>query len=393
MKQKIKKSLITLTVILTAAALVVVFSGQTMAKVSGRCDNCHTMHNSQGGTAMAEDRSSWYDLWPELGTPPYGTLLTDTCVGCHSHDSAEQQYQQPGGCWVPVVFYRSGQPDQYLAGGNFAFVVHKGNAYGHNVLGISGVDTDLLGGAPGDPYNCANSCHKTLAEVQTRLPEFGSGCQGCHLRPAHHADDSAIVVGGSTSSTDGYYRFLTGHSCYEGAGVCGIEDADWQAECNAGDHNEYLGHSCLGIACDKRFEAGFYNLGQTMTAFCCGCHGNFHITNTEADGSGSWIRHPSDAVIPDTPGSEYADAFGANGTGTGSYDPNVPVARPSLTGWTGPSPGVTLDTDMVMCLSCHRPHGSPYDNLLRWDYGDMLAGGGANTTGCFACHTKKDTGS
>ena len=368
-----KKLLITLAVMLTAAALIVVFCGPAAAKVTGVCSGCHTMHNSQGGDPMATGG-------------PLATLLTNDCVGCHSSNDSSTTYAL-GTSTVPVVNFTGGAPLKYLAGGNFYWVADSGgndDAKGHNVLGISGVDSLLF--APGGFSECGTTnCHKSLAEEQDSIQEFGSGCQGCHLRPAHHADDSATVIGAASPSIDGYYRFLSGHATGENRGVCGIEDSDWQANYNAGDHNEYLGFSG-----DKEnassIYAAFENLGHTMTAFCCGCHGSFHVEQS----SGEWIRHPSDAVIQNT--GEYADAFGANGTGTGTYNPLVPVARPSLTDWTTPSAGVTLGTDMVMCLSCHRPHGSPYDDLLRWDYGNMIAGGGDNTTGCFACHTKKDTG-
>jgi predicted CXXCH cytochrome family protein len=369
----LKKLLITLALILTAAALVAVFSGPAAAKVTGVCSECHTMHNSQGGDPMATGG-------------PYATLLINDCVGCHSSSESSTTYSL-GTSTVPVVNYTSGEPNTYLAGGNFWWVADDGgnrDSAGHNVLGISGVDS--LEKAPGG-FDCSgNNCHKSLAEKQNMVAGFGSGCQGCHLRPAHHADDSATVTGEASPSTDGYYRFLSGHATSDKHGVCGIEDSDWQASHNPGDHNEYLGVS-------GKYENGgtiygaFVDLGNTMTAFCCGCHGNFHVEQS----SGEWIRHPSDAVISNT--GEYADAFGAKGTGTGTYDPDVPVARPNFTEFTGPKETVAIGTDMVMCLSCHRPHGSPYDDLLRWDYGDMIAGGGDKTTGCFACHTKKDTGS
>ena len=364
---------------LTAAALVAVFCGPAAAKVSGVCGDCHTMHNSQDGADTATEG-------------PYTALLMDDCVGCHS-SSDSSPTKTIGVSIVPVV-YNLSEPNYNpgtLAGGNFWWVARNGgndDAKGHNVLGIS--DRDSLTFAPGG-FSCGgNACHDSLAVVQDTGLGLGSGCQGCHLRPAHHADDSATVIGAEKSSTDGYYRFLSGHFSGEGYGVCGIEDSDWQADPSAGDHNEYLGFT--GEDKVKEWVGSIYlafsDLDNTMTAFCSGCHGKFH---QEQNTSGEWIRHPSDAVIPNT--GEYADAFGANGTGTGEYDPNVPVARPNLTSFTGPKSTVAVGTDMVMCLSCHRPHGSPYDDLLRWDYGDMLAGGGSNTTGCFACHTKKDTGS
>lgn len=388
-----KKSLIALTVMLTAAVLVAVFSGPAVAKVTGRCDNCHTMHNSQGGTAMAEDRSSWYGLSPELGTPPYGTLLTDTCVGCHSHQSAVTYDLDD--CKVPVV-YTIGGIDfaNCLAGGNFYWVAQGNHAKGHNVLGIAGQDS--LSEAPGrhtehgDPsgnVGCNDSCHESLAVKQTKISDFGSGCQGCHLRPAHHADDSNVVVGSEDSDDDGFYRFLSGHKSGDGFGVCGIEDSDWQATTIDGnDHNEYLGNAVVNLSTPAKMQS----LGNTMTGFCCGCHGNFHAQNTESDGSGSWIRHPSDAAIKDK--GEYAHAFDLDGNGTHIYNPLVPVARLSLSD-SGPSDTVNIGSDMVMCLSCHVPHGSPNDDLLRWDYlGECEAGGPAADCGCMQCHTQKGTG-
>jgi predicted CXXCH cytochrome family protein len=75
-----------------------------------------------------------------------------------------------------------------------------------------------------------------------------------------------------------------------------------------------------------------------------------------------------------------------------TYDPEVPVARPDaavLSGYAGPSSQVTPGTDKVMCLSCHRAHGSPYKDMLRWDYGTMNVGSGL-TGGCFKCHSTKN---
>jgi len=49
-----------------------------------------------------------------------------------------------------------------------------------------------------------------------------------------------------------------------------------------------------------------------------------------------------------------------------------------------------LGTDLVMCLSCHKPHGSPYSDMLRWDYSEMIAGDDSKSGGCFTCHTQKN---
>ncbi len=51
-----------------------------------------------------------------------------------------------------------------------------------------------------------------------------------------------------------------------------------------------------------------------------------------------------------------------------------------------------VSSPIVTCLSCHRAHGSPYADLLRWDYDTMIAGNAGDATGkgCFVCHTTKD---
>ena len=197
-----------------------------------------------------------------------------------------------------------------------------------------------------------------------------------------HANGESGLV---NSADQGWYRFLSGHMSGDGDGVEGFEDGMWEKgqpdlpQGQAGNHNEYL-----GFVGDHVNFAGFYNLGHTTTAYCCGCHGNFHIENpTDRFGTlRDWQRHPSDAVIPNE--SEYA----ATGGDSNLYDPLSPVARPTVD--ATPSGTVTPGADMVMCLSCHRPHGSPYDDLLRWDYASMEAGDGSDDKGCFYCHTTKN---
>jgi len=345
------------------------------AKVTGQCDNCHTMHNSQGGAPMARGDQAWGGTGGATDARP--NLLVASCIGCHSSTGTDT-IKTYNGIEFPIVYNTSEPTTNLLAGGNFYWVAtgctgaNCGNAKGHNVLGISSAD-ETLTAAPGNVNSCSGSCHISLATTDFGAP----GCCGCHMYPAHHADDTGPVVGAAVSSTDGYYRFLAGHMSGNNHGVCGIEDPDWQATKGAGDHNEYLGWSG-----DKGYAAGFYNLGHTMTAFCCGCHGNFH---KEQDSSGNWIRHPSDAEIPAT--GEYQYAFGSVGGGaTGTYDPDVPVARAALTSVTSTVTIGGTSPDLVMCLSCHRPHGSPYYKLMRWDYKNWP---GSGTDGCGKCHTSK----
>jgi len=361
-----------------------------LAHVSGLCSNCHTMHASQ---------TPWPDEWSSgvEGNPqPYllATKGSSPCVGCHSSSTSSTYYER-GGCKVPVVLYTGGsEPTEYLAGGNFWWVkegLGNDDTKGHNVFLNEGDDNlSEAPGAVGFTTCGTNSCHANL-----HLPVTGAseelngkyGCQGCHLNVKHHAKDHPNGESGLVDSADkGWYRFLSGHMSGDGHGVEGYEHGEWEAGLHDGgnhqgasDHNEYLGFHQVG---EPGSGYGFNGLGHTTTAFCTGCHGVFHQEQKKEEG-GSWVRHPSDYKIQNK--GEYAVVVG----GSYPYDPLSPVARPSLS--DPPSdPGHVHSGDMVMCLSCHRPHGSPYPDLLRWDYTQQIAGGGGDDKGCFYCHTQKN---
>ncbi|RLD97852.1 MAG: hypothetical protein DRI91_04390, partial [Aquificota bacterium] len=61
---------------LTVVVFLLFLTGISMAKVTGVCSNCHTMHNSQGGSVMAFD-----------GSGPYRALTRGDCIGCHGNTS------------------------------------------------------------------------------------------------------------------------------------------------------------------------------------------------------------------------------------------------------------------------------------------------------------------
>jgi len=343
-----------------------------VAQVSGACSSCHTMHNSQNDSAV-------YDSGPAVN------LLKNDCVGCHS-DSGSGSTLEVGSIVIPIVFNHA-EPANPLAGGNFYWVAQEGgDAYGHNVLGISGPDSQLTR-APGINSGCSNSCHTSLAQPATMsyYPVDGiqNGCPGCHV-PRHHADDSKTVADGD----GGWYRFLAISPFKklryfaEENGVVGIESENWEEHTSSGSHNVYQGTTDI-------YDNGMsgYIYGNSIGAFCTGCHGNFHDRMNDAQSNfsnsiaGTWIRHPSDVLIPDT--GEYS--------GYGTYDPLVPVARDNVV--EGDQNFTTIDhtRDVVTCLSCHRAHGSPYPDMLRWDYSacNSLSENKAQC-GCFTCHTTKD---
>jgi len=359
------------SLVLLAAAF---FASPAPARVSGPCANCHTMHNSQDGSAMAYDASGASDA-----TANKQLLITD-CVGCHSANDGATWKNAVG---APIV-YNTVQPTygadagdgkkNGLAGGNFYWVTQD-DSFGHNVF----TQDATLERAPGRDVGCqgADSCHVNLWMPVTDDGVGGIylrdyGCMKCHMLrlnvgPYHHA-----VEGADPQYQPGvFYRFLQGHR--NSRGVYGIEDPDWEYTRSSSDHNEYL-----GVPGDKTSNLGASANGNTVSSFCIGCHNIMHVQDDTATGASPWLRHPSDQTLP-------ADGEFAGYT---VYDPQVPVARPVL---SEVSAVVTPGTDMVMCLSCHRAHGSPYPDMLRFPYDGMVAGGGgADGTGCFKCHTQKD---
>ena len=357
---------------IAAAFLAVPVAG--WAAVKGHCANCHTMHNSQQGQMVAFTRDSTGQ--PQLRETAFGMLLKTDCIGCHSHPGAET-IVMVGDSVVPVVlnlatptYPPNGSSTSVLAGGNFHWAIQGGDAHGHNVFGISGVDFRFSsslapGGEPRTQQGCQD-CHGTLASPQ-------SGCVGCHV-PQHHANGPNVVAG----REEGWYRFLGSvmqRNEQGGAtaqGVVGIEAADWEQNPQTNRHNTYQG---------KAGPYASYLESGSINQKCAGCHGYYH-NQTLADAT--WIRHPVDARIPD------AGEF----TGYSNYNPLVPVARPNVTAQDANFATINRGTDLVACISCHRAHGSPYPAMLRWPYRDWPGidpqTGQAAVNGCAVCHTSKD---
>ena len=75
--------------------LVLIGACPGLARVSGPCSNCHTMHYSQNNTLLA--------AWDEGG--PHQALLRSDCVGCHTGINSDSS------AWdTPYVMCASGAP-------------------------------------------------------------------------------------------------------------------------------------------------------------------------------------------------------------------------------------------------------------------------------------------
>jgi len=353
-------------------ALMLFAVGSVFASVNGACVNCHTMHNSQDGAAV-------------IGSGPVEALLNKaSCAACHTGTNTGLDAGVMNGTGIPYVT-DSGAPTygtNTLAGGSFYWVgTGSADTTGHNVVGITDVDSPLSYTPPGwdeDDYVANGQIHEGAATWTNQLTCAGTfGCHGTHggtvaapvtefdaVGGAHHADDSTI--NGTTVAQS--YRFLYG--------ILGKEDVDWEYTNAANDHNQYMGSS------DSKTSS-------TISYLCAECHGQFHTAGNSngENGTNPWLRHPTDLDMYTLgAGTEYK----SYGGGTNAYVVQAPVASTDVSAVKATVLQGAGDA-IVTCLSCHRAHGSPYDDLLRWDYAGMIAGTTGDVgTGCFHCHTTKD---
>lgn len=333
------------------------------AKVTGVCSNCHTMHNSQGGQAVVAEG------------PQRCLLARADCLGCHSSTSGTTWKDSVNG--APIVL-NTAEPTygaKGLAGGNFYYVSTTVDNTGHNVI-----DT---GNQEGNASMFPPPGNQHLAVGEIIATNFTcSGSKGCHgdrtvedkllsMKGAHHADDTVLKFGSINETNQGgsvslSYRFLKG--------VKGGEDLDWQATSGSTDHNEYKGAASMGVS------SATAPANNTISGFCAECHGYFHgTTSSECSSASPWLRHPTDISLP--PSGEYVAYT--------TYNLTAPVARTAIP--NSPSDTVTptgSTDDIVMCLSCHRAHASPYYKMMRWDYKGWPGNGQIN--GCNVCHTTKN---
>jgi len=321
------------------------FSPVVNAKMGGMCNECHTMHNSENGSPVATDLE---------GNPvqtPYPSLLISSCLGCHTSPGNSTIVDM--GSWEIPAVNNLIEPVNSLAGGNFYYVEEE-DSRGHN---ISQANPDgLLSAPPGGAFPEGGDY-----EGQLRC----AGTHGCHGYNGGHGeaakDDEAKALGKAhhgaivNSPVAESYRYLYG--------IKGKEDPDWERDNSNTSHNEYKGSTNPASV-------------DTMSSFCSECHGNFHGTSG-AGTSSPWIRHPTDKVLPVQP-AEYA--------GYTVYSMVAPLARPDPDNVAFTN-AVTPGQDIIMCLSCHRAHGSPYYKSLRWNYksSDLAT----SLSGCSVCHTGK----
>lgn len=322
--------------------LVLLFLNKVQATVGENCNDCHTMHNSQNGQPVAYQLNPSYSDF-ETNTTPNKLLLVSNCIGCHTSTGSATIINN-----TPIVFNTS-TVNSPLAGGNFNYV-RNNDANGHNINGVVSQDGNLGlippgGAAMTSQLTCAGEfgCHGNRNTGKDNI----SGIKG-----AHHTDDSGGLTGNSVGLS---YRFLNG--------ISGKEDPDWEQDNVNTSHNEYKGSTS--------------NAADTISHLCAECHGMFHTWEGgvfEVGITSPWLRHPTDINLKST--GEYANYT--------TYSMVAPVARPAPDDVIDSSQ-VTPGTDIIMCLSCHRSHASPYFKMMRWDYKSPTLS--TALSGCNVCHT------
>ncbi len=347
-----KKKILTLTIMIACAAMVTVFCGTGYGAVSGVCSECHTMHNSQGGTPMRVG-----DV-----VAPLSALLLDDCLGCHTTDGGDPLGNANA---YPYVMDTGGlfNDDKCLAGGFFPSDMGEGNN-DDNHHGVSVSQTNLPAGYAADEVLGDWYTGDTAGGGDGLGCAGSNGCHGVH----DTVDDMEAISGGH--HTPGAYRMLFVGNNMATDGIVGDSASDYE--------EELIGGTVLAPQTSdphNTYSAGVSD--PSISEFCAICHGNFHNesgTTDDAGASSPWIRHPTDVSIPTdwTIGSAGyvldGDDFKHNPVG---YD------------------GAVVSTDRkATCLSCHRAHGTENDDLLRWAYTTQDAGS-TTAYGCLGCHDKQ----
>ncbi len=406
--------------------------------MKGDCADCHTMHNSEQGAAVAI-----MGLADTKTNTPIQNLLRMDCIACHAADpTGGEKIWAKGDSLIPQVMHGDATGD--LAGGNFKYIRDSGDRKGHNVVDLVSAD-QALRSPPGFPkmggitdafdatkFTCAGSmgCHGFRGQVLTSSTvtcdewgnntETGLPCTAQELEVsgvaqltyrtglsalsgfdapvgqttalkmgAHHQSYDGVKTDGSNpnffnSPLAHSYRFIRGLRGY------GNEAERWQ-NTSSSSHNEYIGgyeNTAMGdLLKNTNFET---------TAACARCHVGSSVNDTNSrmtvpggTMSGFCItchsRFHSSGVTNGTSGaflrhpSDWIIPDKGEYQAFTAYNINAPVARQHAfldagPGNVAPSATVTPGQDMVMCMSCHMAHASQYDGMLRFDYAQQTAG-------------------
>ncbi|MEW6519921.1 MAG: cytochrome C [Thermodesulfobacteriota bacterium] len=313
-----------------ATMLVMGFAGSAMAFHGGgvaHCDGCHSMHNSatdnpRGGAATSADLMK-------------GSDASSTCLNCHVGAGSYHIASTNGSTvsqggdffWVKTDYTYTSR------GTNLA--TSKGESHGHNIVaadfgfGPDSVNATAPGGTmPGNTLGCT-SCHDPHGQVNGGT-DSGAG--------AISVSGSYGAAAPADGSIRGNYRIL-------------------------GDAGFKLITAEAPVATANGSDGIRVQYGTGMSAWCLSCHSAF------ADNAN---MHPTNAPVPMATYNSYKASGDFTGVVATAFDALVPFERGIADG-SDPALAVTNTVgvedanDVVMCLTCHRAHGSAFENGLRWD--------------------------
>ncbi|MCL6584607.1 MAG: hypothetical protein K6U11_13360 [bacterium] len=399
-----------LTVALSSGLIFIRGVMRSEAGVKGACSTCHTMHNSQSGEEVNKEGAQSYLI-------SRGNLnAANPCLGCHKIPTANGEFlvrlieNDPNSLVPQVNVDLAVTNGKVSAAGTYYYTTRdkteqngKSCRKGHNVAGMEddngGNEDGWLGVVPpGGTEDCIKSNFSNQLTC--------AGASGCH-GDRNIADPLASIKGGHHSPAANTYegRYRDGNTVASSyrmlLGVKGRVASRWeygdhrdeildQADLSGDDINIYQGTD-KGVQGSKRHPGP----DGSINGFCGECHGcaegntenGFHsLRGLKGEGnsemSSPWKRHPTDIVMKAN--TAYWDYPGEKGK---FYSQEVPVGFAKISK-TGTVNDLQKSDRVVLCVSCHRAHGSQYDDALRWDYREMKTSA-TKGSGCFRCHTDK----
>jgi hypothetical protein len=328
MKKMLKIALVTSVLTLLVGGTAMAFHGGGVA----HCDGCHSMHNSTDNAIEGAANAALLK----------GSDASSTCLNCHGK-AGGYGVASPSGTNVNAGgdFYwmTAGSQYSYLVRGNPASNDPDNN--GHNI-----VATDFSFTADANPNN-ATAPGGTYAAADL-------GCSSCH-DPHGQVDGgtgngaAAISVSGSYGAADPTDGSI--HGNYRLLGDVGFNDFT----------------NDVPVATADGSTGKFVDYGTGMSEWCANCHGDLLVSDSSTG------KHPSgDSVKLGAFVANY-NSYVASGDFTGdvstAFDALVPFERDIADGSlldNASTVGADASSN-VMCLSCHRAHGSAFENALRWD--------------------------
>jgi hypothetical protein len=357
------------------------------------CEGCHVMHNASGGASVVTARANSTAGLRTNVTNSYllqGSDQSSTCLICHSGNGAQFQIAN----WQPAFGPAAGSTasTNFTPGGDFGWLIfggpNSGNRKAHNVVAKDyAFNADTITVAPGGSFAsgtgtgafaCSN-CHDPhgryrLSGTATNPTISGPNSPAASLLPITGSGSYGAPAGGiPTGQALGVYRLLAGQG-YTPASNPGFPfPNNPPAAVAPGTYNQSEAGQEVRVA-----------YGRGMSEWCQNCHTNIHLDAYVTGGPG--LRHPAGngAKLVAAQFNVYNSYISSgNLTGVNRYSSLVPFEVGtndiSTTGLVSGAQNQTPGTDTtpailvasgasnVMCISCHRAHGSGFDSITRWD--------------------------